>query len=491
MKKIMVKILGLVIVALAVILPFSVMTKVALAAPSCVGKTMTLDEYKWFKSHGQVSVTLTVNDEAGKAVAHITNNTDCSMPVGLETYKMYDNILKNQTKFDSSSTVVAPHTQGAKLKANIPECMVQIDAYLGKGWENPSNLTAWLIANQVSGTGLHDVSGNYCKRTPVQPALKGSCVASPSAVNVGGTINWTATASGGTGSFKYSWTGTDNLSGNSVSVSKMYSNPGAKTGIVTITSGGKSITKNCNAVVNQVINHDLAVSCEADDSNIDIDEDVTFTATASGGNNSYNYSWTGSSGFSAGNSRSVTWSYDTAGTKRTTVTVQSDGQTASATCSVNVSDDEEDDDDLSVSCYASPRNVDVGERVTWYPRVSGGAGDYDYEWTGTNNLDSSSRSPSKIYNTTGSKRATVTVIDEDGNEDSATCYATVDDNNSVLAFSESYQAPLASAVYLSQVPYTGVADNYRLLFFVGVLTLVSAWIAYIVVSFKKERGELK
>ena len=58
--------------------------------------------------------------------------------------------------------------------------------------------------------------------------------------------------------------------------------------------------------------------------------------------------------------------------------------------------------------------------------------------------------------------------------------------NSVLAFSQSYQAPLASAVYLSQIPSTGVYDNMKLAYFVGFLALISAWIAYIVIARKKE-----
>jgi hypothetical protein len=55
-----------------------------------------------------------------------------------------------------------------------------------------------------------------------------------------------------------------------------------------------------------------------------------------------------------------------------------------------------------------------------------------------------------------------------------------------LSFSQSYQPPLASAVYLSQIPSTGVYDNMKLVYFVGFLGLFSAWIAYIVIARKKE-----
>jgi hypothetical protein len=87
------------------------------------------------------------------------------------------------------------------------------------------------------------------------------------------------------------------------------------------------------------------------------------------------------------------------------------------------------------------------------------------------------------YHNPGSKTARVTVDDGNGDSDSATCYVNV---NSVLAYSQTYQAPIAEAVYLSQVPYTGFADNKGLYFFVGLLALFSAWIAYIIVARKSQ-----
>ncbi|MDD5068835.1 MAG: hypothetical protein PHN89_04535, partial [Candidatus Pacebacteria bacterium] len=41
-------------------------------------------------------------------------------------------------------------------------------------------------------------------------------------------------------------------------------------------------------------------------------------------------------------------------------------------------------------------------------------------------------------------------------------------------------APLSSAVYLSQVPYTGLELSWKLVGFVGALILWSAWIAYFI-----------
>jgi len=80
---------------------------------------------------------------------------------------------------------------------------------------------------------------------------------------------------------------------------------------------------------------------------------------------------------------------------------------------------------LSVSCYADPNNPDTDERVRWYANAYGGDGDYTYEWTGTNGLDSSAKNPSKTYTSHGWKYATVTV-ESDGYSVSQTCSVYVD-----------------------------------------------------------------
>jgi hypothetical protein len=336
------------------------------------------------------------------------------------------------------------------------------------GWADD---TAWCFAPKINDDGT----------------LNGSCSVNPSSVNVGGSLNWSASASGGAGSYTYSWTGTDSFSGTGSSLSKVYSLAGTKTGTVTITSGNQSIMRTCSAVVTSQINNNLNVSCSASPSRIDVDEDVVWRANVSGGDGDYDYDWDGTDNL-RGYTRNVTWSYDDDGTKTATVTVESDGQTASASCTVRVDEeDDDDDDDLSVSCYASPTSVQTGSRMNWYVRVSGGDGDYDYDWEGDDGLNSSSRSPSMTYYNAGRKSAEVTVRDSDGNRDIDTCYVNV---NSVLAFTQTYQPVAPEAIYLNQVPYTGVADNYKLAFFVGILALFSAWISYIVISYKKNVGEI-
>jgi uncharacterized cupredoxin-like copper-binding protein len=84
---------------------------------------------------------------------------------------------------------------------------------------------------------------------------------------------------------------------------------------------------------------------------------------------------------------------------------------------------------LNVTCYASPNNPDTDEKVHWYANVYGGSGDYDYDWSGTNSLNSSSQNPTKTYTSGGTKYATVEVTDDRYDyRASQTCSIYVDDN---------------------------------------------------------------
>jgi hypothetical protein len=359
--------------------------------------------------------------------------------------------------------------------------------------QRQSNNTDCINCNANTTTVIP--SGTRIINTPPLPPppapipLNVSCSVNPNVINVGGILSWGVNVSGGNGSYNYSWSGTDGLSGNSPFVSRSYSLAGAKSGTVTVTSGNQRVVRTCNAVVNEnVIVNNLSVSCSASPSRVDLYEEVEWRAYVSGGNGSYNYSWSGTDGLS-GNNQAIYWNYNDDGTKRANITVYSDGQLAYASCSVVVDDDSDDyEDDLEVSCYANPTNPQIGGRVNWYAQIEGGDGYYRYSWSGTDGLDSSSRSPSIIYYSAGNKTSTVTVRDGSGQRVSRTCDVYVG-QNVVLAYSQSNQTPLAQplaqAVYLNQVPYTGISDDYKSAIFVGILALISAWIAYAFIAYKK------
>ncbi|TSC58831.1 MAG: hypothetical protein Greene041679_33 [Parcubacteria group bacterium Greene0416_79] len=64
---------------------------------------------------------------------------------------------------------------------------------------------------------------------------------------------------------------------------------------------------------------------------------------------------------------------------------------------------------LSVSCTATPLSARVGETVLWYSSVTGGAGSYQYFWSGADGLSGNTSSVRRAYDTPGEKFGTVTV----------------------------------------------------------------------------------
>lgn len=79
----------------------------------------------------------------------------------------------------------------------------------------------------------------------------------------------------------------------------------------------------------------LSASCSGSPTSAEAGQSVTYTANVSGGTGTNTFSW---SGDASGTTQSVSTSYTISGTKTANVAVTSNGQSASASCSVNVPD---------------------------------------------------------------------------------------------------------------------------------------------------------
>jgi hypothetical protein len=65
--------------------------------------------------------------------------------------------------------------------------------------------------------------------------LNVGCFVNPSSTSVGTQVTWTASVSGGTGNYTYSWSGDDGLSGSGASTTKNYSSAGSKQAYAVVT----------------------------------------------------------------------------------------------------------------------------------------------------------------------------------------------------------------------------------------------------------------
>jgi len=79
--------------------------------------------------------------------------------------------------------------------------------------------------------------------------LTATCSASPANPTTSELVTWTASPSGGDGTYLYSWNGDDGLTGNTQAVTKSYATIGTKNASLSVTSGGQNVNVNCSVPV--------------------------------------------------------------------------------------------------------------------------------------------------------------------------------------------------------------------------------------------------
>lgn len=280
-----------------------------------------------------------------------------------------------------------------------------------------------LIASNVSGAYLPITAtgGTISIRQGTgSQNLSVTCKSSKTSAYIGSTVRWSASVVGGSGTRTYEWGGTENLSGNTSSVSKSYTSEGTKNASVKVTSGTEqvvvecptiTVTKppvsgRCNVSVSPLSGGDYNISWR---SYLRIPVSTTKT-----------YNWSGTDNLTSSNS-SVTKRYSTFGQKTGTVNMESAGQSISLNCSANTSNisaQGEDDRPLGGRCSSSIS----GMKVTWSASASGGSTGVPktFVWNGSDGFSTTSPRAQHTYTTEGKKMANVTI--QSGNQSiSLTC----------------------------------------------------------------------
>src|SRR6266566_9235752 len=123
--------------------------------------------------------------------------------------------------------------------------------------------------------------------TPLD-ALSASVSADPPAADLGQSITFTCTVSGGTSPYVYTWTLGDSEIGAGPTVSHTYGSTGTYTATCTVTdlllsiaTDSKNVVISPNPSVTASVNHNLAAPGTT----------LTFDAASSGGDGSYSFAW--------------------------------------------------------------------------------------------------------------------------------------------------------------------------------------------------------
>ena len=232
--------------------------------------------------------------------------------------------------------------------------------------------------------------------------------------DVGNSVTFTASASGGTGSYSYQWY----LNGNAVSgaTSSTYTTSFSAVGsnsVYVVIEDSSGISEQ-SPTISLSVNSDPSVTISSSQNPTDVGNSVTFTASASGGSGSYSYQWyENNAAISGATSSTYTTSFTSSGSISIYVVVtDSTGlSVSSSTLSETINSD------LIVTISSSQNPTDVGNSVTFTASASGGTGSYSYQWYLNGNAVSgaTSSSYSTSFSTAGTDSVYVIVHDSIGN----------------------------------------------------------------------------
>lgn len=165
--------------------------------------------------------------------------------------------------------------------------------------------------------------------------ITGSITVTTSPVVLGNSVSLTMNASGGNGTYTYSWSDDDTpvLTGTTQAVTKTYASIGTKTVTCNVTSGGVTTPFTATVVVESP--PALVVTLAASATTVVLNSNVVFTPTVSGGIGGYTYTWNGTDG-KTGSGTTATFQWNTVGAKIVSVTVVSGTQNVTKEITINV-----------------------------------------------------------------------------------------------------------------------------------------------------------
>lgn len=309
---------------------------------------------------------------------------------------------------------------------------------------NPNNGRYYMLpGRELSAEELGSSSGGG------SGGLSVSCAPSGFTAAVGQTVTWFSSVAGGTGSYLYTWSGTEGLAGNGITAQKAYATKGEKIATLTVTSGNRLITVSCGSVIvgggsfggSSFGQGGFGASCYAVPERAALGESVTWLALVSGVTSATIYSWDGSDTLS-GDRPLVSKTYATAGHKVAMLTVTNGNDRIIAPCTnavavglkvpatpqrpaVPSTPPKEPEQTVAREveglCAPSSSKATSGEKVQWRAVAVGGTGEYRFLWSGDDKLAGNAATTSAQYKTAGIKRTAVEIQSGDTTK-TVVCY---------------------------------------------------------------------
>ncbi len=254
-------------------------------------------------------------------------------------------------------------------------------------------------------------------------AFAASMTKTPSAADAGQSVQFMATATGGSGAYTYVWSFGDGNYSNVANPTHAYPVAGLYTVNVWVndTAGGRVVIGTTIAV-----SPALSVLASASPTSTDVNRAISFTATPSGGTGTVAYVWDfgdGSTSPSTGSSGAAHM-FSLPGTYLVRVTAtDAAGATDASTVAVTVAVAP------SVTATASTNTPGAGSAVTFTASASGGTSPFSYAWTFGDGAMSTDQNPSHAYASPGTYTAHLWVNDSAGGSTTTTLTIVVTASN--------------------------------------------------------------
>ena len=363
-----------------------------------------------------------------------------SVPTGDNYLKsLVPNILNSQTFTAQRSALFIVFDEGngyCPLNGSSEDCVYAVWAGpLAKTSYATSNLynhyswtrtieENWNLASLTSNDANAKVMTEFFKSTTPPVLLSTSFTYSPTSPQTSQQVSFTASASGGTGPYNFTWTFGDGAAGTGTIVYHTYSTAGSYNVLLTAKDSSPSPQTASSQQAITVTSPpppppSLTASFTASLSNPVVEQTISFTGSASGGTSPYSYSWNfGDS--STGSGSPVSHVYQTAGVYTVVLTVtDTAGHVASASNTVTVTSP------LSASFTYSPSNPAPLTSVQFTATTTGGTGPYGYSWDFGDGTTGTGASASHLYLLPGTYTVTLTVVDANGLTTTASTTVTV------------------------------------------------------------------
>ena len=377
------------------------------------GSGATLD-YS-FGSAGSYTVEVTVTDSDGHTASYTLTETVYSDPsVSISS-------SQNPTDIGNSVTFTASPSGGSgsytyQWYVNSNAISGATSSTYATSFGSSGTDSVYVVIKD--GVGNPATSSTLDETVNTDPSI--GIASSQNPTDAGNSVTFTASPSGGSGSYTYQWylNGAAVSGATSSTYTTSFSSSGSDSIYVVLTDGvGNTAQSN---TITETVNADPSVSITSSQNPTDAGNSVTFTASASQGTGSFSYAWYVNSATQASTSQSLDYTFSTAGTYYVNVTVKDslgDSSSSSFSETVNV--------DPSVTISSSPAPTDVGVPVSFSSSPTGGTTPYNYTWEINSVVVSYASSFSYTFTSAGSYAILLTVRDANGNTASATLTQTV------------------------------------------------------------------